>query len=396
MDGRNILMTPGPTEVSMEVIAAMIRPAIAHYDPAFNEGTLVETLEMLQRILQTKNEVLIFPGSGRVALESSIVSVVEKGDRVLTITAGVFGCMMKEMVERAGGETVELSVKWGQQINLDRLNEMLRRQDFRALTMVHNESTTGAVYPLRPVSDLLKGTDTLFMVDTVSSLGGMNIETDQLGIDFNMSASHKCLGTPPGIGIVSVSEKGWRAMKKRKKPCCSFSYDLLRWREMWIPKERGGKLMFGWRRQPITMPTHSVYALQKACEMVLEEGLEKRAKRHNRAANALREGVKALGLGIFPEHDLASSTLTAVKFPEHISASGVKNELLRRYNIMVGGGIEALRDRIIRIGHMNLTASLKFVLPTIQGLGLCLRKGDRERGIDLGLATEMAEKAYGQ
>lgn len=389
-------MTPGPTEVSMEVIRAMIKPAIAHYDPVFNEGTLVETLEMLQKIFQTENEVLIFPGSGRVALESSIASVIEKGDKVLTITAGVFGQWMKEMVERVGGEAIELRVRWGRQIDFDKLSEMLKRQDFTALTMVHNESTTGAVYPLRPVSDLLKGTNTLFMVDTVSSLGGVNIETDQLDIDFNMAASHKCLGTPPGIAIVSISKKGWQAMERRKKPCCSFSYDLLRWKKMWIPKERGGKLVFGWRRQPITMPTHSVYALQKACEMVLEEGLEKRAKRHKRAANAVREGVKALGLGIFPEDDLASDTLTAVRFPEHISATEVKNELLRGYSIMVGGGLEEIRDKVIRIAHMNLTASLKYIILTLQALGLCLKERCGKKGIDVGLATEVAEKAYRQ
>lgn len=390
----NILMTPGPTEVSTEVIKAMVKPAIAHYDPVFNEGTLVETMGMLQKILNTKNEVIIVPGSGRVALESSIASVIEVGDKVLTITAGIFGRWMKEMVERVGGEAHELSVGWGRQIDLDKLASMLKRNHFKALTMVHNESTTGAVYPLRPISNLLKDTDTLFMVDTVSSLGGADIKTDDLSIDFNMSASHKCLGTPPGTAIISISDKGWEAMEKRKTLCSSFSYDLLRWKKMWIPKERGGELIFGWRRPPITLPTHSVYALHRACEMILEEGLQERINRHKKAADAVRKGCQHLGLKLYSEQSLASDTITGVQFPDHISTTEVKDALLKEYNIMVGGGLEELKGKIIRIAHMNLTASLRCVILIINALGSYLAKEGEIERFKLSKALELCEKAF--
>ena len=388
----DVMLTPGPTEVSTEVIAAMMKPAIAHYDPDFNLGTLVETLEMLQQIYRTENEVILVPGSGRVALETSITSVIEEGDKVLTITAGIFGRWMKEMVERVGGETVELAVEWGQPIDEETLKNKLEGEDFKALTMVHNESTTGSAYNLDKVSKHLRGKDVLFMVDTVSSLGGARIETDELGIDFNMSACHKCIGTPPGVAFTTISDRGWEAMEARDKPATSFSYDLLRWKTMWLPEERGGDLIFGWRRQPITIPTHSVYALHKACELILEEGYEARVQRHKRAAESFRKGVRALGLDLFPHEDVISNTMTSIDFPERISSSEVKDELAQRYNIKVGGGNEELRGKIIRFAHMNLTANYNYLSTALTALAACLQR--RNFSCDLEKALRVTEETY--
>jgi len=247
-ESKKLLMVPGPTEISWRVIRAMMRPSIAHYDPEFNIGVLDSTLIEMKKIFKTRNEILAVPGSGRVAQETAIASAVEPGDKVLSITAGVFGPWMAEMVRRVGGLPTEFQVEWGQPIDFTKLEEEIKKQSYVALTTVHNETTTGAIYDIQRIGQLAKKYGLIYFVDSVSSLGGVNIETDQWGIDFNMSASHKCLGAPIGLALVSVSEKGWEKMMNRKTPAVTFSFDLLRWKKWWLPKERGGTLEQVWRR----------------------------------------------------------------------------------------------------------------------------------------------------
>ena len=237
-ESRKILMVPGPTELSPRVIRAMMRPSIAHYDPEFNVDVLDATLLEMRKIFKTKNEILAVPGSGRVALETAIASTIEPGDKVFSISAGVFGPWQAEIARRIGAVTTEYAVEWGKPIDIDDLEKNISKDKYTALTVAHNETTTGAVYPIDSIGELAKKFDMLYFVDTVSSLGGVNVETDKWGIDFNMTASHKCLGAPIGLAIVSVSERGWQKMENRKKPATTFSFDLLRWKQWWLPKER--------------------------------------------------------------------------------------------------------------------------------------------------------------
>ena len=191
-------MIPGPTEIPWRIARSMMRPSMAHYDPEFNIGVLDLTLQELRRVFQIKNEVVALPGSGRVAVESAITSIIEPGDRVLSVVCGVFVRWMKEIVETIGGEAVEFPVEWGQPIDLARVEETLSKGDFKALTVVHNESSTGTMYPLDEIGQMAKGSGVLYVVDGVSSLGGVNIETDNGNIDSLATASQKCLCAPAG------------------------------------------------------------------------------------------------------------------------------------------------------------------------------------------------------
>ena len=377
-------MVPGPTELSWRVIRAMMRPSIAHYDPEFNEEVLDATLVELKNVFKTKNEVLAVPGSGRVALETSIASAIEAGDKVLSVTAGIFGPWQAEMAKRVGADATVFPVEWGKQIELDMLEKAIRKDRYTALTVAHNETTTGAVYPIKEVGELARKYDLLYFVDTVSSLGGVNVETDDWGIDFNMTASHKCLGAPVGLAIVAVSQRGWERMEKRKKPATTFSFDLLRWKKWWIPKERGGNLEQIWRRQPITMPVYSVYALAEATKMIIEEGLENRFKRHQIVGRAVRDAVRKIGLELLCEDEVVSDTLTAVRNPPGIKDVDVRSTMAR-YGIMISGGLEKLSGKIMRIAHMGETANPEYVRPTILALEMALtalgHKFDRDAGI---------------
>ena len=367
-ESRKILMVPGPTELSPRVIRAMMRPSIAHYDPEFNVDVLDATLLEMRKIFKTRNEILAVPGSGRVALETAIASAIEPGEKIFSVTAGVFGPWQAEIARRVGAQTTEYSIEWGRSIDLDDLEKNIRKDKYTALTIAHNETTTGAVYPIDKIGELAKKFDLLYFVDSVSSLGGINVETDKWGIDFNMTASHKCLGAPIGLAIVSVSERGWRKMENRKKPATTFSFDLLRWKQWWLPKERGGTLEQKWRRQPITMPVYLVYAIAEATKMILEEGVENVFNRHHVVGEAVRAALRALGLKLYTEQSIASDTVTAFNVPQHVNDSEVRQIMTDKYGIMISGGLEKARGKIMRIGHMGETAKPQYIRPTILAL----------------------------
>lgn len=369
-----LLMIPGPTEVPWRVILAMMKPVCDHHDPKFNIDVLDRTLIKMRDLYQTQNDIIAVPGSGRVGQQAALNSLIEPGDKVLCIVAGIFGGWMREMVQRIGGRAVEYPVEWGKNFDLERVKRTLDEGEFKALTVVHNETTTGCMYPIEGLGKLAQKYGTLFVVDTVSSLGGLDVKTDEWGIDINLTASQKCLAAPTGLALLSISQKAWKVMEDRKVPAVDFAYDLVRWKKGWLPRERGGDLIFGFRRQPITMPVHLVFALQEAVEMVLEEGLGNRFRRHQIAGKAVREAVKTLSLELFSEKEIASDTLTAIKVPKGVDSKKVQNIMKEKYGVLIAGGLEKLSTHIWRIGHMGMTASPDFILPTLRAFGGALQE----------------------
>ena len=212
-----ILMIPGPTELPFPVVQAMSQPATIQYDLNFDVKILEPVTLALRDIFQTsRGEVIVMPGSGRTALEASAISVIEPGDRVLVVVAGVFGSLMREIMTRAGAEVTEHTVEWGRPLDLGRLEKDVERVKPKAVSMVHNETSTGTTYPAAEVGRIVKRHGALFMLDTVSSLAGLDVRTDDWGVDFNMTGSQKCLAAPLGMAIVSVSPAAWEAMERRK------------------------------------------------------------------------------------------------------------------------------------------------------------------------------------
>ena len=203
---RATLMIPGPTELPWPVIQAMSQPPIIQYDQHFDVKILEPVTLGLREVFQTATgEVIIMPGSGRTALESAAISLIEPGDRVLVIVAGQFGSLMREIMVRAGAEVTEFAVELGQPIDLARLGAEIERIKPKAVTLVHNETSTGTTYPAAEVGRLVKRHGALFMLDTVSSLAGVDVRTDEWGVDFNMTGSQKCLAAPLGMALVAVS-----------------------------------------------------------------------------------------------------------------------------------------------------------------------------------------------
>ncbi|MEK6529625.1 MAG: alanine--glyoxylate aminotransferase family protein, partial [candidate division NC10 bacterium] len=332
---------PGPTELPWPVIQAMNQPPMIQYDQNFDLNILEPTTLALRQVFQTADgEVIIMPGSGRTALETSAISLVEPGDRVVVIVAGQFGVLMREIMSRVGAEVTEFSVEWGQPLDLARLESLVERVKPKILTLVHNETSTGSTYPAEAVGAIARRHGALFLLDSVSSLAGLDVRTDAWGVDCNMTGSQKCLAAPLGMALVSVSPRAWQAMERRTRKAGTWVYDLLRWREFWVPVSRGGKIPDGApRRQPISIPTHLTLAMQAAVQLILDEGLPNRFQRHAVAGRAFRAGLDALRLELFPDPSIASNTVSCFKVPNGLEAGSVVKQMRDRYGILIGTGL---------------------------------------------------------
>ena len=371
---RPTLMIPGPTELAVPVIQALNQPPTIQYDRGFDEGVLEPTTLALKEVFQTKGEVIIMPGSGRTALEAGALSVIEPGDRVLVVGAGAFGALMREIMNRVGADMTEFPVEWGARLDLDRLAHEAKALRPKAITLVHNETSTGTTYPAAEVGKIARSVDALYLLDTVSSIAGLDVRTDEWGVDLNMTGSQKCLGAPLGMALTAVSARAWEAMERRKTPAHSYAYDLRRWREQWMPVSRGGKVPDGTpRRQPVSIPTHLTSALQVATRLILEEGLASRVQRHALAGAALRKGVSAMGLQMFPDATIYSNTVSCIRAPKDIDPAAVVTRMRERYGVLIGTGLDKIRTFTLRIGTMGITASPHYVLPTLSALEMALR-----------------------
>jgi len=389
---REILMIPGPTEIPFPVLQAMNQPPVIQYDTSFDVNVLEPVNLALKQVFKTeRGEVIMMPGSGKTALESSSLSMVEPGDRVLVIVAGVFGQLMAAVMGRIGAEVSEFVAEWGQPIDLAKLEREIDRVKPKLVTMVHNETSTGTTYPAAEVGRIVKGHGALFLLDTVSSIAGIDVRTDGWGVDLNMTGSQKCLAAPLGMAIIGVTPPAWDAMERRKHKATSFVYDLLRWRDSWIPASRGGKVPDGGKRmQPISMPTQLTHALGVAVRLVLEEGLEARFRRHAVAGRAFRAGIEAMRLEMFSDKSIQSDTVSCVKTPAGIEPAAEVSTMRQHYGIPIGTGLDKTRTTTLRIGHMGITASPLYVLPTLSALEMTLRELGYRSEAGAGVAAAQA------
>lgn len=390
---RPILMIPGPTEMPFPVIQALNQPPAIQYDASFDEAVLEPTTSALREVFQTRHEVILLPGSGRTALEAGALSVIEPGDRVLVVAAGQFGVLMREIMARVGAELTEFTVEAGRPLDLDRLAAEARRLRPKAVTLVHNETSTGTTYPAAEVGRIAREVEALFLLDTVSSLAGIDVRTDEWGVDLCMTGSQKCLAAPLGLALVSVGPRAWEAMERRRRPATSYAYDLKRWKDLWIPESRGGRVKPGApRRQPVSIPTHLTAAMSVAVRLVLDEGLAHRFRRHEVAAAALRAGLEAMALEMFPDPSVWSNTVSCVRTPAHVEPEAVVSRMRHDHGILIGTGLAELRTSTLRIGTMGITSTPQYVLPTLSALELALR--DLGYKADPGAGVAAAQRVF--
>ncbi len=337
-----LLMIPGPTTVPKRVLDAMAQPITNHRGAAYGE-ILDETTAMMSEVFQTDNKSYFLTGSGTSAMEAAIANIVEKGDKVINVVGGKFGERLQQLTEVFGGESIEVTVPWGQAADPAEIKKAIEENDdAKALTMIHNESSTAVVNPIKEVGEIMKDYDTLFVVDTVSSLAGDTVKVDDYGLDICLSGSQKCIAAPPGMSMLTLSDDAWNVVDKVESPTYYLNMKKMR--------KSGEK-----SQTPYTPSVSMTYAMNEALSMVLEEGLDARIKRHHTGAEATREAAKALGLELFAREGDYSNTLTGIKMPEGVTDSQLRGTMRDKYQIELAGGQDHLSGNIFRIGHMGIT-----------------------------------------
>ena len=355
-----LLMTPGPVAVDQRVIAAMNRPAVFPQTPEFWE--VIDDLEtMLGRIFLTQSPVAIGPGSGRLGLESAIISVVEPGDRTLHVVNGTFASYSVEIARRAGADVTIVAGRYGGPVDLDQVRLNLRSQHHKMVTICHSETSTGACYDLQELVSLCREHDALLMVDAISSLGSMEMRMDDWGLDLVVGTANKGLGALPGLAPIAVGPRALAAMEARSTPCHSWGLDLRR--------ALASVTTEGTRPWAVVPFTHLYYALQEACGQVLEESLEARWARHHRFAGATRQAMEAIGLELVPDRYLFGDCVTAVHVPNGLAEGDVVRTLRERYQVGIGGSTAGeMKGSLFRISHQGVQASAEMLIPALAAL----------------------------
>jgi serine---pyruvate transaminase len=376
---KRYLFTPGPTPVPPEVLEAMSRPMIHHRSSDFR-AIFGRCLDRLAQVYRTEGDVLVYTASGTGGMESAISNLTRPGDSVVVVSAGHFGERWVEMTNNFGCEVDELAYAWGESPAPDDLAERLRELGGAKVVFVtHSETSTGVVADVQGLADAAREAGSLIVVDAVSSLGAVPLETDAWGLDAVISGSQKALMTPPGLATVSVSGDAWAAVEADAPSRYYFDWTQTR--------ERLKQF------DPAFTPAVSIIAgLDIALGLLLEEGLEQTFERHAGLGRACRAGVKAMGLELFSPDDDRSAVVTAINAPDGIDSSELVQTLRDRQGIVLAPGQGPLKGKIFRIGHIgyydvfDITTALAGVELVLAELG-----AEIERGVAVTAALEAFE-----
>jgi aspartate aminotransferase-like enzyme len=367
------LLIPGPTPLPPEVLDAMNRQMTNHRGPVFG-AIMREVLDGLHDVFQTRHDILTFVASGTGGLEASIVNLLSPGDRVLSVSNGSFCERWAEMAERYGARVDRVSAPWGTRVPIEEIAARLKADgagEYRAVLVTQSETSTGVHNDVRVIRQAMGTHPALLMVDAISALGAIPLETDAWGVDVVVTASQKALMSPPGLAFVSVSDRGWAAAERCTTP--RFYLDFTRARKAAQLENPS---------TPFTSAVTVTYAMQAAIRLIRKEGLPEIFTRHRRMARLVRTGVRGMGLEPFVDDASAVDTVTTVRMPAGVDSQKVVAHARDRYNALIGNGIGKLEHEIVRIGHLGymksewLLAGLETLGKTLGDLGHPVRTAD--------------------
>ena len=372
----------GPVELTERTLRDQSRPVLYHYDPAFLEF-FAHTEDLLKKVFQTEYDVVIQQGEAILGLEAAAASMIAPGDKVLNLVSGVFGKWNELFITKVGGVPVELAVPYNASIDPEDVRRVLASQpDIKLLAVVHSETPSATVNPMRDIGTIAHEHGVLTMVDTVSGLGGESMSPESWGMDVAIAGPQKCLGGAPGLTLMSVSPAAWKKMESHPSPLRGTFLSILDWKTSWIEN----------RRFPYTPSVSLMYALESVLNQCLEEGVDAFAARHQRIAKACRVGIRALGLELWAaEGSLPSPAVTGVKIPDGIQDEALRTHMREEYGVMISGGYGDLLGKLVRLGHMGkaahptyLAAQLAVFERSLNDLGMNLPLGT-------GVGAAMAE-----
>jgi len=358
-----VLMGPGPSNVSPRVLRALSAPCIGHLDPYFTR-IMDETQDLLRFVFQTQNRFTIpVSGTGSAGMETCFANLLQPGDRVVVGVNGVFGTRMVANARRLGGEVIPVEASWGEPISPKGVEESLRRNSIKIVAIVHAETSTGVLQPLEEIENLAHKAGALFLVDTVTSLGGIDVRVDDWGLDAVYSGTQKCLSCPPGLAPLTFNSRAMEVLENRKHPVPSWYLDMGMVRKYW-----GAERVFHH-----TAPVNMIYGLRESLRIIYEEGLEARFQRHIRNHLALVAGLEALGLPMHVREGLRLPSLNTVRIPSGVDDVRVRRALLQEFQIEIGGGLGDLKGKIWRIGLMGHSSTPGNVILFLGALGTLLK-----------------------
>lgn len=336
---KDVLLMVGPTIIPERVIEATNTQVISHRSKEFSVITS-ELNTNLKKVFQTKNEVMTLTGSGTSSMEAAIQNCFSVGDEVVIAVLGVFSERMAIMAERFGLNVKRVVFPLGQEADVDTIMRYVTKNT-KGVFIVHNESATGVFNNIKEFGDALKDTDTLLVVDSVSGIGGINLEVDNWNVDIAFTASQKALMGPPGLSIISLSDKAWKACEQSTMP--KFYFDLVE-----------AKRMNAFSQHPWTPAVYSIIGLNESVKMIIEEGLENVFQRHDKISKMVINGMRELGLDLFPaEERYASKTVNTFKFDK---SQLFVNKIKEKYGVVISGGQDSLNSSTFRVGTMGYVA----------------------------------------
>ena len=376
-----LLLGPGPTPVESRVLRALSEPTLGHLDKNF-VAIMDETRDLLRYVFQTKNELTVaMSGTGSAGMETACVNMIERGDKVIICTHGVFGTRMVDVAERCGAEVVTVSAPMGKPIDPEDVAKAIKNNpDAKVVGIVHAETSTGVLQPLDDIAKATHEAGMFVLVDAVTSLGGMEVPVDRLGLDMVYSGTQKCLACPPGLAPVTAGPRAVERIKNRKQKVQSWYLDLTMIMRYW------GQERFYHHTAPVNM----VYGLNEALKIIAEEGLENRWQRHRRNAEALWDGLEALGVKLLVDKEYRLPSLTSIVVPEGVDEAAVRKDLMSEYAIEIGSGLGELKGKILRVGLMGSGSNKENMVFFLAAFGNVLRK--QGFAADIGGALEAVER----
>ncbi|MDA3137267.1 pyridoxal-phosphate-dependent aminotransferase family protein [Vibrio metschnikovii] len=366
---RRILMGPGPSDISPQVLQALSRPTVGHLDPLFIR-MMDELKQLLQYAFQTQNEFTIAVSApGSAGMEACFVNLVEPGDKVIVCRNGVFGERMRENAVRCGGQVVVIDDEWGKPVSIEKVAATLaEHSDAKMLAFVHAETSTGACSDAQALSQLAKQYGVLTIVDAVTSLGGVPLLVDEWQLDAVYSGSQKCLSCVPGLSPLTFSSAAIDKIHARTTPIQSWFLDQSLVLGYWSGASK--------RSYHHTAPVNSLYALHEALLLLQQEGLDNAWDRHRRMHNILKQGLEALGLTFVVDEASRLPQLNTVYIPQGVDDAALRDYLLNHYNLEIGAGLGALAGKAWRIGLMGYAARPENIALCLKALqdGLALQR----------------------
>ncbi|MDD5655547.1 MAG: alanine--glyoxylate aminotransferase family protein [Candidatus Omnitrophica bacterium] len=374
---KNYLLTPGPTPLPPQVCEAMSRPIIHHRTPQF-QAVLKEALEGLKYVYQTKNDIFILASSGTGAMETAVVNLLSPGDTAIVAEAGKFGERWTELCKAYGINAEVIKVPWGQAPSAKEIKVKIEALKPKVVFATLCETSTGAAADIKAIGEVVKASAAVLVVDAISGLGAIDIQTDNWSVDVVVSGSQKGLMLPPGLAFLSVSPKAWDLVTQSKSP--RYYFDL-----------KAAKKALDKTDTPYTPAVTLVIALNEALKMMRQDGLENTFARHKKMADATRAALTALGMELFTTQDAISDAVTAARVPQGIDGEKLVKTMRDTYGITIAGGQSELKGKVIRVAHMGFIEEFDI----IAGIS-CLEKVLKQMGhkFELGAGVKAAQEVF--